>query len=122
MAMLLDIPYEESCATLSGLGSNRHGGDWDVDAVSHIDVDRVLAERGWFHQRRYKAWAADSAWPPEPFAPIHYACVTQPSNNYHLVVMLEDGTVLDPMREGEFTLADWSEVSNVCGLLPPGAR
>lgn len=37
--------------------------------------------------------------------------------NHHFVVMLADGGVLDPIREGEFRLAEWSKALQVCGLI-----
>ena len=57
--------------------------------------------------------------PDAPFAPVHWAMVQQPSNNHHFVVVLADGTVLDPMQDGRHTLGEWSRVLQVCGLVKP---
>lgn len=92
-----------------------HNGDWTADGVSHITVDRLLIAHGYYLQRVYDNMVRE--WPPVPWAQIHFAQVVQPSGRNHFVVMLRDGTVLDPMREGEYRLDDWTKVNNVVGLV-----
>lgn len=91
------------------------GHDWSKNGVTFYTLDRYLAAQGYFMQRRYATWGL----PLEPFAPIHYASVQQPSNRSHFVVVLADGGVLDPLREGRFALSDWTEVNQLGGLVKP---
>ena len=55
---------------------------------------------------------------PAPFARVHYASVVQPSNRFHFVVVDHNGGVLDPLREGRFTLYDWAKVNQIVGVRP----
>lgn len=92
--------------------------NWAANGCTHYTLDRFLAGDGWYVQRRYNAWTELSS---EPFADIHYASVQQPSNNGHFVVVLGDGTVLDPNREGRYRLSDWAHVNQIVGLIPPAS-
>lgn len=86
--------------------------NWLEGGITQYHLDRALYAHGFFKQTRYSSWGWDLS---VPFAPIHWAIVRQPSNNHHFVVMLEDGDVLDPLRDGRYNLSDW-EVLQVCGL------
>jgi hypothetical protein len=125
LAMLTGCTYEEAKDTIDSLAWVKHGSDgatrqsvdWsDGGGMSTYHLDRCLYAHGYFKQTHYAAWGHDLT---QPFAPLHYAMVRQPSNNHHFVAMLADGTVLDPMREGEYRLSDWPEVVQVCGLVTP---
>ena len=89
--------------------------DWDVEGATFYTLDWYLARQGFFLQRRYASWGL----PMEPFAPIHYASVEQPSKRSHFVVVLADGAVLDPLRDGRFALSDWPKVNQIVGLVKP---
>jgi hypothetical protein len=116
LAMLTGRSYADAKVDVDAMEQRERGPrDWNVEGCTHYTLDRYLAQRYWM-QRRYVSWGE----PLVPFAPIHYASVQQPSNNAHFVVLLADGTVLDPMREGRFTLADWPGVNQVVGLLDAG--
>ena len=52
-------------------------------------------------------------WPPAPWADVHLAEVEMPSGNYHSVVMLADGRVLDPLTEAPRRLSDYPKVASV---------
>jgi hypothetical protein len=88
-----------------------------------------LTERGWWSQQYYpmRGHFSDeddrdqfkrSPWPPEPWAAYHLVCVTN-ANGFHSVVMLADGTVLDPFIDAPRHIRDYSGVMEVIGLLPP---
>lgn len=138
LAMLTGRPYGEIVKRIAGHDGSGHDGDWNAHGVTHLTLDRVLAEEGFWLQRHYAAWHADyeepvtdpapvrravpkpgHTWPPEPWAPVHYASVQQPSGHGHFVVMLADGRVLDPLREGFYSLSDWPAVNQVTGLRRP---
>lgn len=53
-------------------------------------------------------------WPPLPFAPAHLCMVR--TSQYHCVVMLADGTVLDPLTPEPKRLSDYSETTQVHGI------
>lgn len=130
-AMILGCSYEEAKDQIDAAPCHTEPIDWNV-GVSHIEIDYVLGEHGWYGNQVYIAWQQQlvvidekppywelkpgAVWPPEPFAPIHYAQVAS-GNLFHFVVMLADGTVLDPMFPGHFKLSDWPTVANVRGLI-----
>lgn len=121
LSMLTGTPYWRVRADIDserGEGIHGHDGDWSKSGLSHISIDRYLTTRGFYRQRIYQGWKLGE-WPPKPWAPVHYAQVKQPSGNFHFVVMDHVGRVLDPMREGLFSLGDWPSVGNVCGLVIP---
>jgi hypothetical protein len=118
--MILGVSYEEACEELALSPAHGSGRDWENDGTNHLALDHVLQRHGYWRQRLYKAWAdADGfAWPPEPFAPVHVCQVGQPSGNAHFVVMLEDGTVLDPLLDGPpHGLGVYQELLNIAGYL-----
>jgi hypothetical protein len=53
-------------------------------------------------------------WPPEPWADLHLCDVR--TSGFHAVVMLRDGTVLDPLTPEPKRLSDYGAVFNVTGL------
>jgi hypothetical protein len=56
-------------------------------------------------------------WPPAPFADAHIVLIPFPSGA-HYVVWLRDGAVLDPAKDGAFTLADYIPPRQVIGVFP----
>jgi hypothetical protein len=60
-------------------------------------------------------------WPPEPFAPLHWVSVTVHAHSRfgHSVVMLADGTVLDPETPAPRRLTDYFRVDQVRGVYRP---
>lgn len=123
LAMLTGRTYHEARDLIDSLWPNVKDWTADGNGSNEFDLDRCLYADGAFIQRRYSSWRDNGTAAilpfPDPFAPLHYCMVRQPSNNYHFVVMLADGSVLDPMREGTFTLDEWPEVAQVVGVSPP---
>lgn len=117
LAMLTGKSYGEVKADIDAQDGHGHNGDWAARGVTRVSLDRYLITHGYYLQRRYAHFYEPGDWPPEPWAPVHFASVKQPSGNSHFVVMDTAGRVLDPMREGEYRLTDWPEVQNVVGLL-----
>lgn len=119
LAMLTGRSYAEVKAKVDAteVGPSEAPRDWTTSGCTHYTLDRYLAAEGWFFQRRYESYAE---LPQEPFAPIHYAEVVQPSGRGHFVVVHADGKVLDPMREGRFRLSDWARVNQLVGLIALG--
>lgn len=131
VAMILGCTYDEAKAQIDASPCHEKPIDWNV-GTSHIEVDYVLGQHGWFGHHVYIAWQQQvvkiddkppywelkpgAVWPPEPFAPIHYAQVMD-GKFCHFVVMLDTGAVLDPMIPGHFSLSDWPTVANVRGLV-----
>lgn len=112
LAMLTGQTYEQVDQVIPARDGKRDLELWQQE--------RFLMERGWFQRvvlRREEA--PDRVWPPKPFAPLHMAMVAGRTNVGHSVVMLRDGTVLDPNHEGGWRLTDWPTVYVVVGLVPP---
>ena len=57
-------------------------------------------------------------WPPLPFGKLHWCQVTTKSGGAHAVIMLEDGTVLDPWTDTRTSLnhPDYTEVAFVAAI------
>lgn len=136
IAMLTNRAYGDVCRQIdSEIGHGRSTTDWNAHGITEVTIDRYLWDAGYFMQeRRQGQYAPDTlnehvviggppiagGWPPPPWADLHYAKVKQASNNYHFVVMLRDGTVLDPMTSERKRLTDWPDVLLVVGLIHGG--
>lgn len=115
LAMLLSRSYADVVALLASCPHPVEPGSWATSGTSFYHLDWALADAGAFVQRRYRSWD----WDMEPFAPVHYASVVQPSGNSHFVVVAADGSVLDPLREGVYALSDWTDVNHITGVVWP---
>jgi hypothetical protein len=99
-------------------GGTQTPDEWLTKRGIHKGIaDYYLAAHGYVWRTVYSGWKL-APWPPEPFAPVHLACVQQPSNNSHYVVMRSDGAVLDPLDGEHKRLTDWPSVYNVQGIWP----
>lgn len=114
LAMICRVPYEDVKREVDSWAQNGPQ-DWGKQGCTHYTLDRFLAVRGFFLQRRYATWGMALT----PFAPIHYASVRQPSGRGHFVCVLANGDVLDPLREGVYRLTDWQEVNQLVGIAAP---
>lgn len=120
-AMITGQTYAEAFAELQHM--------WR-DGVPFLGVESILGDRGWYYRRMSinrmhnseapGNWQRDP-WPPVPFAPLHLCNVTVAGGTgaFHGVVMLADGTILDPLTPEPRRLSDYAKVTEVVGLLPP---
>jgi hypothetical protein len=124
LAMLTDQTYEAVLADLKADPFYVKAGAWHEGHSTNQGVlEHYLGHKlGWFHRVQYEVWVGAEHWPPEPFAPLHWAQVIQESNNAHFVAMDSRGVVYDPLREGVYRLTDWSRVNHVMGWIPLGRQ
>lgn len=86
------------------------------------EFDAYLAQHGYAIARRYQ-WKHDGTkvdqWPPVPFAKVHFCevVVSKDSPCAHLVVMLEDGKVLDPLCSETKLLTDYHDIYHVAAVV-----
>jgi ABC-type bacteriocin/lantibiotic exporter with double-glycine peptidase domain len=116
LAMILQVSYAEAKEMFSifnGLG------------VKTTQMEEFLASYGFAIARINKRTDLKSyrpkkrpAWPIKPFAGIHYCLVKalKDSKVDHFVVMLNDGTVLDPDHEDPKTLNAYFDVHYIVGV------
>lgn len=54
-------------------------------------------------------------WPPKPWADVHFALVLvkKGANCYHWVIWLRDGTIIDPMLDGDRKFSDYEDLLQV---------
>jgi len=86
-----------------------------------VDAGYAIAPKA-----RYMGWFAHEdgghverrPWPPEPFADKHLCTVevVEGAPCTHYVVMLRDGTVLDPLSDEPRRLADYRTILSVIGI------
>lgn len=137
IAMLTGRSYADIRAQIgSEVGHGRPvGADWNEHGIIEVTIDRYLQNAGYYMRERFCGYYEpdvlnehvviggppyEGGWPPPPFAPLHYAKIKQPSGNWHFVVMLDDGAVLDPLDgPNRRRLTDWPQVSKVVGLVRP---
>jgi hypothetical protein len=114
LAMLTDQTYQQ---VYDDLLATYPGEKTRVteQGLYHTAMEWYLAQRGYAWRTVYSGWKPTS-WPPEPFAPRHFAQVVQPSGNHHFVVMTEAGTVLDPLSGILTGLGAWGQVDSVYGV------
>jgi hypothetical protein len=114
--MLLGWTYE------AALEATRPYWDAHGPGITPTVVDRVLAEEGratrTIYRHRSHRLTDLVHWPPAPIAPIGYAhvMVAASSPGSHLVVLLGDGRVLDPLISEPRRLSDYHRVYCVAGV------
>jgi hypothetical protein len=97
---------------------------FDEHGISHFECDTYLAEHGYAVARKYltitHARQERSVWPPEPFGDVHLCQVTVRGaiGTAHFVVLLGNGTVLDPLTPEPRRLSDYAYVHNVAAVVP----
>lgn len=121
MAMVMGVSLEEARAAYErrypGATANGRG---ITQGITDVELDVVLAEEGYATARLYSGTKdrPRTPWPPRPWADAHIACVLL-ANGGHFVVLLRDGTVLDPAHDEPTTLADprFTSVQHVAGVV-----
>lgn len=86
--------------------------DFGNHGFSETAIDAMLAENGYAVRRLHQRTKAP--WPCPPFAPVHL--VTVQLAGPHLVVMRDDGRVLDPGDRGRRNLSLYPIVTSIAGV------
>jgi hypothetical protein len=96
-------------------------GKFERQGISHFELDQYLAEEGYAVARRYLrvAGADRKAWPVAPFADVHL-CQVRTAGGGHFVLMLRDGTVLDPLDPTPTRLDAYVQVDNIAAVVSLG--
>lgn len=112
-AMLTNRTYAGAVATI------KTHDRWHEGGVTHFTIDQYLAEDGFAVARRFTHvdGVARDIWPVEPFAEAHY-CTVSSAMGTHFVVLLRDGTVLDPADPRPRRLTDYERVWNIAAVTP----
>ena len=121
LAMVTGHKYADVCAWFKGI-------DFSKDGIHPYGIDAYLVEHGYATARKgeyfsYIGSPKREPWPPAPFAESHVCNVRvhESCRINHFVVMLEEGTVLDPLTTDVRRLADYHEVHNVVGVYRVGS-
>ena len=114
IAMLTGRTYQEVVSEL--------GDSWTEHGLH--DPESLLADMGYALARRYRVMQYHgivneerTPWPPEPFGDVHICQVYVSKPMAHMVVMLRDGTVLDPVTPEPKRLADYLDVNWVAAVV-----
>jgi predicted double-glycine peptidase len=114
LAMVTGKTYDEVYAWFKNLKYREQG-------LSYHDVIDYLTEHGyavnwkWMITHNEETNKPREIWPCEPWADMH---IVQVENTimYHFVVLLKDGTVLDPLTPEKKTLADYKRVTQMIAV------
>jgi hypothetical protein len=91
--------------------------DFNDRGTSQHGIEEYLVEHGytWARKTLYRHNNQQrTPWPPEPFADVHICEVAGTSS--HAVVLLRDGTVLDPLTPEPKRLTDYEKVYYVAAI------
>ena len=109
--MVLGIGYDAALAAFGGRVPESEGYDFG-------EFEQVLAEHGWATARKWKHMRHlnrdREIWPVAPWADLHQ-CEVQTTGN-HSVLMLRDGTVIDPLTPEPKRLSDYKHVYSIAAL------
>lgn len=98
----------------------------DRDGLDFRHTEDWLFKNGYAWQVVYKYHPPGNSerdpWPIAPWAEVHMCEVTMPSGNSHSVVMLADGTVLDPLTDQPTRLSDYERVGHIRAIYPVTPR
>jgi hypothetical protein len=117
VAICVGKSYAEVRAASGREFTGERGGLQIEDWYDYLFEHGFTFFRVWGVTQHQKPNQEREVWPPEPFAPLHICSVVN-SVSSHAVVMLADGSVLDPAKEGIFRLTDYVETYMVVGLFP----
>lgn len=105
---------------------------WEIKTCIGVDVTETgvptwrwadyLGSTGYLLAPRSMSGLHKGLWPCSAFADVHLCTVKvdKDAKYTHLVVVLRDGTVLDPDIPGPRTLDDYVRVYGICGVWPLG--
>jgi hypothetical protein len=119
LAMLLDVDYDTGAALLT---DNKPDILHDT-GFSYFTLESVLVNHGFALARKYVTTQPGNKrrehWPVEPWADIHWCEVMAGSaNGYaHAVVMLKDGSILDPITPEPKRLTDYVAVNFIAAVV-----
>lgn len=110
LAMVTDLRFEEIRAVLPPIEQKTIPPEW---------IDDFLARRGVAVMRRTHGVSEDEAWPPEPWCDMHLCLVrvAPKSSRDHMVVLMGDGSVIDPLSMKLHAIDDYDKVISVAGLV-----
>lgn len=111
MAMVLNISYLEATILFGGRPCSGHNYYCDT-------WDQILIENGYAIARKWKVRQPGNkernSWPLKPWTDLH-ECEVE-TNMIHSVLMLRDGTILDPLTIEPKKLSDYNRVLSIAGL------
>jgi hypothetical protein len=118
LAMITGQTYAQVKADLHPWLYLPRGEGGGCGGIGETEAEGYLAERGFAWSSRFRHFHAGvcdrAAWPPQPWADVHLCTVV--TSMAHAVVMLGDGSVLDPNRGVVGSLAAYSAVQTVRGV------
>ena len=113
LAMVTSKTYQEVCSWFKA--------DRFQTGLTWWDIDGYLAEHGLAVARRWPTTQNENeplereVWPLEPWADLHICQVRTPAMA-HFVVMLANGTCLDPATPEPKKLSDYESVDNITAV------
>lgn len=120
LAMLTGKTYEDVAAAFPEKDLTESG-------IDLFEMDGYMRARGFYRTDQRKAYRHGTMektdpWPPEPYADLHLCNVHvypwSPCN--HWVLMLADGSVLDPVSPYPWRLTDYDAVNSVVAIKREG--
>lgn len=113
LAMVLGISYQEAVQKFGGIPP-RDGHTYYCD-----QWDQILIDEGWSIARKWKYTQPGNReraiWPPEPWADLH-ECEVDTGMMSHSVLMLGNGTIIDPLTREPKKLSDYVRVLSIAAL------
>ena len=118
-AMIVGVDYDAGVRMLTDFPESL-----DSSASGYFALESRLVDHGYAVARK---WAVTqpgnkrrAQWPVEPWANVHWCEVMAGATNgyAHAVVMLRDGTVLDPMTPEPRRLTDYEAVNFIAAVVP----
>jgi hypothetical protein len=116
-------------AMVTGLSYETVRDDWGGAGTGHgfLTWSTYLANRGYATQHLWKHNSERKAdrdpWPLEPWADIHLCAVDAGfGQGSHLVVLLRDGTVLDPATDEPRRLSDYKTILHMTAVISVSAH
>lgn len=115
LSMLTGMDYDAVAA--------RFPFDLQTQGLYYNGVESFLADAGYAIRKlhRWFGWVDSperTPWPCEPFADVHLCevIVYEGAPMNHFIVMLKDGSCLDPLASEPRRLSDYFKVNSVAGV------